>query len=287
MRPEECVLQVPSGSYVKEEGSRLRVQAPDSDGGAVTYYDVPPICHTDRLGRGLQENPTPAEGSPAFPPINGWLDYVGWYPAKAMDAIQSYTATYTIPNPPTSNAGQTLYYFIGIQDNSAPTVSILQPVLTFGPPNSGWYVESWACCPQNISVHSSPVLNLKAGTTLAGSVVRKSPYVWEINSVYNGQNATLYPDVGGFNYNWFAATQEVYGVGNCNQFAKGAMTMTNMVLLDKQGGKLKPSWQFTGATQCGGSIKLINNSPFAVTIVHTGAGEGPVAIDNGNGNDEE
>jgi len=274
MRPEECVVQVPSGSRVGEENGRLRIQAPESEGGAVTFYDVPPICHTDRAATraNIVDEVTPIKGgSPGFPPINGWLDYGGWYPAKTQNKIQSFTATYTVPNPPSTNSGQTLYYFIGIQDNSSPDVSILQPVLTFGPPNTGWYVESWACCPSNISVHSNPVLNLKPGTTLSGSIVRKTPYVWDIVSSYNGQNATLTPDVGGYNYNWFAATQEVYSVSACDEFAKGPMTMTKMVLTDSQGNGLTPQWTLTKATQCGGSISLINKSPLAVSIVHTGA----------------
>jgi len=275
MRPEECVLEVPSGSRISEENGHVRIQASAEDGGAVTYFEAPAICHTDLLNgkRGGTQEEVPVEGPPAFPPINGWLDYAGWYPQKADNNIQSMSATYTIPQPPKSNTQQTLYYFIGIQDNSSPAVNILQPVLTFGPPNAGWYVESWACCPSNISVHSSAVLGLKPGTTMTGFVQRQNADTWEINSSYNGKNTTLFPDIGGYNYNWFAATDEIYNVNNCNQFAVGPMTISKMVLTDKQGANLTPKWQLTGATQCGGSIKLVNNSPFAVVVNHTQAEE--------------
>jgi len=272
MRPVECVLEVPSGSRVGEENGHVRITAPAELGGAVTYYKAPDICHTylpKRLGGVTNEVSPVRSPSPDFP-INGWLDYAGWYPGKPDNNIQAMSATYTVPNPPNTNTQQTLYYFIGIQDNSDPNaVNILQPVLTFGPPNSGWYVESWACCPTNISVHSSAVLGLKPGTTMTGFVQRQNADVWEINSSYNGKNTNLYPDIGGYNYNWFAATEEVYNVGACNQFAHGQMTMSKMVLTDKQGNNLTPKWQLTGATTCGGSIKLVNNSPLAVVIQHT------------------
>jgi hypothetical protein len=274
MRPVECVLEVTSGSRISEENGHVRITAPAELGGAVTYYKAPDICHTylpKALG-GVSnvDEVVPIVGpTPEFPPLNGWLDYAGWYPGKPDNSIQSMSATYTVPNPPATNSQQTLYYFIGIQDNSSPNVNILQPVLTFGPPNTGWYVESWACCPTNISVHSNAVLGLKPGTTMTGLVQRQNADVWEINSSYNGKNTTLFPDIGGYNYNWFAATEEIYGVGACNEFAHGPMTISKMVLLDKQGGKLNPKWQLTGATNCGGSIKLVNNSPFAVVIQHT------------------
>jgi len=269
MRPAECVLEVPSGSRIGEENGHVRITAPAELGGAVTYYKAPDICHThlpEPRGVSVDEAAGP---SPDFPPINGWLDYGGWYPGKPDNNIQSMSATYTVPNPPTTNSQQTLYYFIGIQDNSSPAVNILQPVLTFGPPNSGWYVESWACCPSNISVHSNAVLGLKPGTTMTGFVQRQNADVWEINSSYNGKNTTLFPDIGGYNYNWFAATEEIYGVGACNQFAHGPMTISKMVLTDKQGQNLTPKWTLTGATNCGGSIKLVNNSPLAVVVQHT------------------
>jgi len=273
MRPVECVLEVPSGSSVGEENGHVRITAPAELGGAVTYYKAPEICHTylpQRHGGVAIDEVTPVEGpTPDFPPINGWLDYGGWYPGKPDNNIQAMSATYTVPNNPNSNTGQTLFYFIGIQDNSSPAVNILQPVLTWGNGLSGWYVESWACCPTNISVHSSPVMGLKPGTTMTGLVQRQNADVWEINSSYNGKNTTLYPDIGGYNYNWFAATEEVYNVGNCNQFAHGPMTISKMVLTDKQGQTLTPKWTLTGATQCGGSVKQVNNSPFTVAIQHT------------------
>jgi len=184
MRPEECILEVPSGSRISEVNGQVRVEAPNAE---VTYYPAPAICHTDAANRGRvmhhAHETIPVHGSdqgpPAFPPINGWLDYGGWYPGKPDNNIQFMGATYTVPATPAANNQQVLFYFIGIQDNSSPNaVNILQPVLTFGNGLPGWYVESWACCPTNISVHSSPVTGLKTGTTMTGFVQRQNADVW-------------------------------------------------------------------------------------------------------------
>jgi len=270
MRPEECVLEVPNGAHVAEDNGRVRVTVINDAGQPeVSFYNSPSICSADMERR--PEMPRRSVQSPSFQPINGWLDYAGWYPGKPDNNIQYMGSTYTVPNTPASNNQQTLYYFIGIQDNSSPAVNILQPVLTFGPLQTGWYAESWACCPANISTHSSALTGLKSGTSMTGFVERLNADLWEINSAYNGKNTTLFSEIGGYNYNWFAATEEVYGVTQCNQFAGGPMAMAKMVLKDKQGNNLTPKWVFTKQEACGGTITEVNKSPLAVVIQHSQA----------------
>jgi len=203
--------------------------------------------------------------------INGWLDYGGWYPPTGENNLQSFSSTYIVPGNPPNKGGQVLFYFIGMQDNDAPTaVNIIQPVLTWGNGFQQWYVQSWACCPSNITVNSPPVFGLIPGSQVLGNIVRVSDSTWKIDSAFNGKHTTLNAQVGDYQYNWADVTLEVYSVTACNQFASGPMTFSGLVLKDAQQATLSPTWKLTGATQCSGNIKVIDATTQQITHSTTG-----------------
>eukprot|EP01089_Gocevia_fonbrunei_P003283 TRINITY_DN1320_c0_g1_i3.p1 TRINITY_DN1320_c0_g1~~TRINITY_DN1320_c0_g1_i3.p1 ORF type:complete len:300 (+),score=67.35 TRINITY_DN1320_c0_g1_i3:359-1258(+) len=252
-RYPECVLRVPSGSSVVEDGEHLRITLPLEEGQTTAMeklYEVPASCHTDivEIKRALQAKKQNLNTT------NGWLDNAGWYPPSGQNDLHTFTSTYTIPFDPTDkNGGQTLFYFIGLVDYDAPSnYNIIQPVLTWGNGRNQWYVESWACCPKNISVSSAPLLGLKAGQQLTGVVVRDSASTWLINSIWDGKSTELRAQVGDMNYNWADVTLEVYNINACNQLANGRALFTNLNVKDAQGSTLSPRWSFTGATLCQG-----------------------------------
>jgi len=259
-RPSECVLEVPHGSTVTpEEGTdKLIITTPatDNQAASVQYYAAPPHCGDD-IGKIREKRFGKTDGGDPQV-INGWLDYVGVYPPAPENNIKKFTSTYVVPNDPPNNQGtQTLFYFIGMQDNDSPNaVNILQPVLTWGNGNREWYVKSWICCPKNISTSSPPVYGLKAGSQLQGVISRESDSNWLVDSIFNGQHTTLNSQVGDYIYNWADITLEVYGVNNCPDLAKGQAFFNDLVLTDSKDQKITPDWQdISKATTCGGSIK--------------------------------
>jgi len=269
-RLKQCVMEVPSGSYVAPDPNnygKLRVESPMGTSTVVKTFDSPPECGAD-LQRLYNERQMRKKLNGTAPfPINGWLDYGGWYPSGSQANLQKYTSTYTIPNNPTTVSTQTLFYFIGMQDNEEPNyLNIIQPVLTWGNGNPSWYVQSWACCPSNITVSSPPVTGLKPGQTMNGLINRVSVDVWDIDSEWQGQHTTLMAQVGDMLYNWAAVTLEVYNVYSCGQFATGKFTSANMKLYDSANQILSPSWAFTGATSCSG---VIQGNAQTVTISHS------------------
>jgi len=204
----------------------------------------------------------------AFPPINGWLDYGGWYPPTDENNLHDFTAVYTVPGDPPTDSNQVLFYFIGMQNNAYPQVNILQPVLTWGNGIDGWNLASWDCCPKNITVQSKSITGFLAGDKIDGYINRVSDDTWRINSVIekSGANTTLTAQVGTYLYDWADVTLEVYSVSSCPEFAKGSMTFSNLALKDAQGDTLTPKWTFTGATECSGNIK--QNPDGTITITH-------------------
>jgi hypothetical protein len=265
IRPTQCVLEVPSGSHVYEHPSGVRVLSPmpGSNQLVETIHTVDPACHQDNIVEKMHARRKVREQADAFP-INGWLDYGGWYPPTGQNNLDSFVSTYTTPgNPSAPNGPEVLFYFIGMQNNAYPNaVNILQPVLTWGNGVSGWNLASWDCCPSNITVKSTTITGFGAGDTIVGTIKRQDASTWIIDSLITktGKNTTLYSHVGNYLYDWADVTLEVYNIVSCADFANGPMTFSNLLLKDAQQQALTPSWQLTGATDCSGKITVSGNT---------------------------
>jgi len=263
IRSKECVLEVDSGSHISETAEGLRVTDVD---GTERHITVPEECSTDGVvERYLEQKKNPKVD--AFP-LNGWLDYGGWYPPTGESNLNEFTSIYTVPGDPAADRGQVLFYFIGMQDNAYAAVNILQPVLTWGNGVKGWNLASWDCCPKNITVQSKTLTGFGAGDTIKGTIKRIDDATWFIDStvVKTGQNTTLYSEVGDYLYNWADVTLEVYSVTACDEFAKGPMTFSSNVIKDVQGATITPNWSLTKASDCSGVIKVVDSQ--TVTITH-------------------
>jgi len=259
-RPAECVVTVPNDATVSEGPANTNTVKISHPSLGEYLHEVPPVCGADisSIKERARSRVNARDG-------DGWLDNAGWYPSAGQNNLLSFTSTYVVPGNPPQAAGQVLFYFIGMQDNDAPkAVNILQPVLTWGNGHQEWYVQSWACCPKNITVTSQPLFGLKPGSEVGGTIVRVSDSTWKIDSEFNGQHTILNAQVGDYIYNWADVTLETYSVKSCNQFASGKTLFTNLVLKDQQGQTLVPKWTLTGATQCSGSISQPSGTEIAI-----------------------
>jgi hypothetical protein len=272
LRPASCVLELPAGASFEEVAGGVKIVTEIDGVRTEKIFTAPPECHQDHIVERyneMQHGKGKGKGHAEAFPINGWLDNAGWYPPSCENQLDSFVSTYTIPGNPTTVTNQVLFYFIGMQDNNNPAaLNIIQPVLTWGNGLNGWNAASWCCCPSNITVQSKSIPNLQAGWQLVGTIKRQDADTWMIDTkvVNNGQNTTLYAQVGGYNYNWADVTLEVYNVVNCNQFAVGPMTFSGLTLKDQQQQTLTPSWTITGTTDCNGKEVQVNAT--AITITH-------------------
>jgi hypothetical protein len=221
-RPAECVLTLPHGATVQQPDLSMTSEAVAvllADGRSTTFA-IPPSCHEDgiaekylqRRARVLQ--PSSRHNGTSLPP-DGWYDNAFiWHYIIDEHKYSKFTATYTVPTDPPKVGKQTLYYFIGLQDEGQD-LNILQPVLAWCSPGSAcedtpkWSISSWACCPQNITFRSTPLLGLHSNDTVDVSVARTGAASWAINAHWQEQNTTLNAHVGSYSYNYADVTLEV------------------------------------------------------------------------------
>jgi hypothetical protein len=168
------------------------------------------------------------------------------------------TSTWTVPLGPTSNDGQVLYFFPGLEDfNTSET--ILQPVLgwyMWASGLSGWSIASWNCCPQGTNWFSSPVA-VKPGDTILGTVTSTcsagtlSCSTWNITTedMSSGESTTLANTPSeGQTFNWaFAGVLEVYNIYQCSDYPpNNSLTFSSLALYDDNFDLISnPSWSMT------------------------------------------
>lgn len=189
---------------------------------------------------------------------NQWIDEAGY---TFNDGFSVMTGYNNIPDAPKSNPG-TDYWFLGMQNMQGGPVSILQPVLTY---ESSWTAASWACCPSNITTTGNTISAGKEGDRMYGSMIRTASDTW--------QTSTLNAQVGPWAYTWAVATFEDYGVSQCSQLPEKAVVFDTIVLKDKNGKQVTPSWTLSGTTMCNG--RTLSPSPDVVSIQHGSAPPSP------------
>jgi hypothetical protein len=258
LRPEICVTRnVPSGSTIKEVVDGIEIHHPTGELHKLPKHQECIEYHNNWLKNNFTK---------VANPLDGWLDYASWYPPSA-DEVNSFTANYLVPPSPVTNSNQVLFYFIGTQNNGGSTVTILQPVLTWGNGLNGWSYASWNCCPAGQQQESTPFQGFGPGDTLQGAI-QASGNNWIVTSSWNGKSTSLNVADASRDFNWVDVTLETYSVSGCGEFPNGPMVFSNMVLtLDNAGVVSVPWGKNTGATECNGVLTI--NSPTQVTITHS------------------
>ena len=173
-----------------------------------------------------------------------------------------------MPPQPTSNDGQTLYYFPGFEDING-VQSILQPVL-------GWYgghrtIASWNCCLNDI-VTSKPCRTCHAAAK--SSCMGRSPTpvpagtlscaTWNVLSLdmSTGESILASTPSDGQVFNWaFGAAMETYYIVSCRDYPPNSqLTFNDVTVFDQN---LRPvsnsKWSGTSNTtqtpQCHYGVK--------------------------------
>ncbi|KAJ7081234.1 hypothetical protein C8R44DRAFT_754068 [Mycena epipterygia] len=150
-RANTTIHQVPSGGRVAHVGPHIQVVGPNGDVlGLATPKQAMP-------------RPSPNEQT-------GWITYASWLNDNDSP-ISSFTTTWTVPDLPATDNGQTLFLFNSIEP--ATFDAIVQPVLQYGPSAAGggsceWTVASWYLFQDHTFV-TTPV-PVTVGQTLTGTI---------------------------------------------------------------------------------------------------------------------
>jgi hypothetical protein len=119
----DCVHEVPNGAHIEMNGDVTVA------GSVVAHFDA--CTHTPILtGRPLQEQGTPASGTPCNFYGCGWIEDARMWPTlPAGENISEVESYWTVPPPP-SQSGAAVFLWNGIGTQSFSW--IMQPVLTYG-----------------------------------------------------------------------------------------------------------------------------------------------------------
>lgn len=238
------------GRIERADGTSLPVRACTYPSYAARGARIAPAGTTSSPGL-----PVPGQGGTS-PTADGWLE-ASWFNDKAP--FGGIAAQWLVPQGPSSDVGQVLYYFPGLEDYEK-VVTILQPVLGWNGFNDhAWTISSWNCCTSGNANYSNPE-SVATGDTIVGTVsgacaAGKICSTWNIATVdkTNGRQSSLRQTSSfGQTFDWaFAGVVEVYGVSGCDQYsANGFVDFTAVSLLNLSDKPiLRPGWQASGLLQ--------------------------------------
>ncbi|HLW85462.1 MAG TPA: hypothetical protein VKR60_09635 [Candidatus Sulfotelmatobacter sp.] len=210
------------------------------------------------------------------PPFIGhsWIEYASIHDSYDYEEVSS---RWTVPPNPSSNDGQTLYFFNGLEQYSGD-VTIIQPVLGWNSDyGSAWGIASWNCCPGGTTNEASPqpvnpgdqIEGYSFSTCKAGT--KKCP-TWNVVTLddENGNFSQLSATPNeGQTFNWaFGGVLEVYNITQCSDYPakegsgySGAIGFHDHIVLNDSYVKITPAWTVTNVSggltpQCsyGGSV---------------------------------
>ncbi len=228
-----------------------------------THENIPQCAypHFEADGAKVVGNVRPVGDGESEPPYIGhsWIEYASIHDSN--DYAEIY-AEWSVPPAPTSNDGQILYFFNGLEQYSGD-VTIIQPVLGWNSDYaSAWGIASWNCC-ESGSVYEATPAHVSSGDILHGYVFdncaagTKTCPSWDIVivDITNG-NFSEYVDAANFGqtFNWaFGGVLEVYNIVQCGDYPaaprddvySGIAFYNQSVLNDKFVKIAAPNWKIT------------------------------------------
>jgi len=207
--PKEQVHVIEPGYQLSIKGNHI-LKVLKSTG--VTIQDFGPVHQlksngSPSLSQGAKQmnfSTSPGNISGANP---NWITWGQWTNPSTQPPINYFTTTWTVPNSPTTNHGQTLFIFNGLETTSGS--DILQPVLQWGPSAAGggsyWAIANWFVSSGFYAVQL-PLITVSSGTSLQG-VMR-----------FTGQQA----GTGSYNY-----TSSFTGYANSLSLVDGTVVNTS------------------------------------------------------------
>jgi hypothetical protein len=213
--------------------------------------------------------PPPLEDAPGLG--TGWICATFWN-NNTGSPISLIRTTWSVPPFPTTQSGQLIYLFNGIQvqvtgANPAQTgLHILQPVLQWGvSPDGGgnaWAVASWFVGSPSQPVAVTPLTTVSPGQLLTGVITLtgqsggllnyRCEFSGFANSVLNVQMPAPFQAV---------ETLECYGIQKCSDYPRTAFTQMRAISVSTQAGVAPLVWDPQDfVTDCEQSIRVISSS---------------------------
>lgn len=159
--PAECVHAVPTGTRIKRETDGVRETYPNG----TVIHRKPCARHFPSRVRPVAESNSSVTVSGNASVTDHAYPIIFWGTHGALD---KFTATYNVPAAPKVEAGQTVFWWLGVEPTSA--FDVLQPVLGWNGFNKPqWTFASWNCCPSG-HTHYAPPIDVQPGDKLDGAI---------------------------------------------------------------------------------------------------------------------
>jgi hypothetical protein len=186
---------------------------------------------------------------------SGWIADAFWA-NNTGNPVTSFRTTWKVPPAPTTDHGQTIFLFNGI-DPANPGDAILQPVLQWGPSNAGggpfWTVASWYVLGNGQAFFTTPVA-VNPGDVLVGVVTLtgRANGLFSYQSEFQGIASTQLPVQNVAELVWCNETLEAYSITACSDYP--ATDVTAMRSIQIETGNSTPGVDWTPqdrVTDCG------------------------------------
>jgi len=271
--PHSCVHGIGSDAHVlgQDQNGLLRVRFNNSQ-----VYAYPPCSTTAhiqarqaKVGKGDSNHAATTGGSVGYP--NGWAAYSLF---ENGNLFTDYIGQWNVPSNPVQQDLQTLFLFTGFQNeyfdekrSPEAVISIIQPVLQFGPSAAGggnyWSIASWYVTSAGQAVYST-LTQVSSGDLIVGTMLLTgSHWLIDTRDQTQGTHTQISIDTAVTEV-WAFVTLEVYSITSCGQYPNGAVLFQNLALKDGQ-GKVVPHWQVQAQGGCGEAVTVVD--PYDVKII--------------------
>jgi hypothetical protein len=250
LRPRSRVHQLEPGHVVDAAGGRLLMR--QASGEIVADLGTTPVAPR---GRPLMPHNVvaPLVGGVEPAVVSGWITYVSWTNSTG-NPVSNFTTNWVVPPAPSTDNGQTIFLFNGIQNST----NIYQPVLQWGPSAAGggsqWNVASWYVDGSGGTTFYTNLVGVNVGDVLTGvmTLTGQSPSGFSYDCFFQGIANTSLPVQNIQELTWLIETLECYGITRCSDYP--ATNKTAMTAIGIQTGATTPvvAWTVSNAfTDCG------------------------------------
>jgi hypothetical protein len=235
-----CVKELAQGDILRKDEGAIQ----HADG---TLTDIAPCNYPHYTAKGEsvstegEESAEPNGAHTAAAPTPSTSTYIEYAYIDTTTSYAGVIGSLTVPPAPSSNNGQTVFFFPGLIDDQVggETATILQPVLGWnGFSSAVWTIASWNCCYDGVQTHSTP-MTVSAGALIIGEVYSNCPSgsltcsTWYVSTEDAGKGSTTLSSTSSygqtFNYA-FGATMEVYSVAQCSDYpSNGSLIFSGTV----------------------------------------------------------
>jgi hypothetical protein len=251
LRPKSLVHTVEPGHTVDVAEGRLRVMHPS--GEVVADLGALPLRVAGRplMPRNVVAPPAPEEVVPAFG--SGWITYASWTNSTGTP-VSRFATTWVVPPAPSTDSGQTIFLFNGIQNST----NIYQPVLQWGPSAAGggsfWSVASWYVDGAGGAAFNTNLVRVNEGDVLTGvmTLTGQSAAGFSYDCVFQGIANTSLPVQNIQELTWLIETLECYGITQCSDYPATSKTAMASIAIQTANTSPAVTWTVNNAvTDCG------------------------------------